>query len=360
MDKPTLSVQEAALVLHKSMDTITRYCKKGILFAQEVSYGSKKTYVIPRQSILIYMQDQIQKQELEKRQRLQVVPQQPKTEEHGGYLNRFRKALESGLLENKVYSQRTVDDYIYYLEQYFAKYEVIFPDHLETELIAMAHTKAKKVHYYKAVACFTRYLVQKKVVSEELLKEIKKLRPPENKNPKRHVVRLNEMVLLESACQTKLELLILRLLAYTGIRVSEACNLNWEDIDWEGARLVIWKGKGDKSRNVSIPTKAMEVLYSYRESVKPAIGEMPIFLNRDGNRMTPRGMHDRLDALGKRVGIKTHPHALRRAFVTISAHHGIPVVALQHQCGHVHLSTTTKYLRSTEDEVLEITRSINW
>ncbi len=359
IQKSVFSVHEAALVLNKSEDTVTRYCKRGILLAQPIQYGKKQTYQIPRQALLIYLYEQSQKEQVERNHLKPAPTSAPEVMDHAAYLKRFRKTLETGF-ENRVYSSRTVEDYLYYLNAYFAKYDQVTPEYLENELMSLANTKATKVHYYKAVACFTRYLIQKKILTEDVLLEIKRLRPPENKNPKRHVIRLPEMTQLDNACETPLERFILRLLAYTGIRVSEACQLNWSDIDWQEATLTIWKGKGDKARHVSIPSKAMEALLAYRKTLADMSSDLPLFLNRDGNRMTPRGMHDRLDVLGRRVGIKVHPHALRRAFVTISANHGIPIVALQHQCGHVHLTTTSKYLRTSEDEALEITRKIDW
>ena len=50
-----------------------------------------------------------------------------------------------------------------------------------------------------------------------------------------------------------------------------------------------------------------------------------VLINRDGHRMTSRGVHNRLQRLGIKAGIqKVHPHALRRAFVTINSNQGIP------------------------------------
>jgi integrase len=359
VDKGWFSVHEAALILNKSEDTITRYCHKGLLLAQPVTFGKRKTYQIARQALLIYLYEESQKEQVEQTKPVKAAKTSALPPTQAELLGRFQRTLETGF-EKRVYSPRTVQDYMHYLALYFAKYDRVEADYLENELMALAHTKAVKVHYYKAVHCFARFLIHKKVIEDVVLDDLKRIKPPENKNPERHVIRLPEMTRLDTMCETLLERLILRTLAYTGIRVSEACQVNWGDIDWEEATLTIWKGKGNKFRQVSLPAKALEVLQDYRKENPHTPKDKPLFINRDGNRMTPRGMHDRLESLGKRAGLKVHPHALRRAFVTISANHGVPVVALQYQCGHRHLATTSKYLRTSEQEALDITRKIDW
>jgi site-specific recombinase XerD len=55
-----------------------------------------------------------------------------------------------------------------------------------------------------------------------------------------------------------------------------------------------------------------------------------------------------------------HPHALRRAYVTINANKGVPLKALQESCGHSDLKTTSDYCRTSKEEALAIMKQVAW
>ena len=360
LDKALYTVQEAAGVLGVSTDSITRYCKKGTLFAQAVQYGRKQTFMIPRQAVQIFLQEQEQLKALAESNfnRRNVSD---KAVNHADYLGRFKKALETGIMNGKVYSPRTIDDYNYYLNLYFSNHSNISADGLETELLKYdPRQKATKSHYYKAILCFSRYLAVKKAIDDSIVQSIRLLRPEENKNPMRHVVTLNEFIRIEQACTSLVENFLVRLLGSTGLRVSEACSLNWKHVDFERSELVNVEGKGGTIRDVAIPPAALDIIRKYYNHVDDNSLNAPILLNRNGKRMTPRGVHDRLERIGSRVGIKVHPHALRRAYVTINANNGVPLKALQESCGHKDLKTTSEYCRTSKQEALAIMKKVDW
>jgi hypothetical protein len=133
LDKASYSVQETALLLGISTDSVTRYCQKGKLFAHVVQYGRKTTFSIPRQAVQIFLQEQAQQKVMaEARSNVRKLPE--RTLEHDAYLARFKKALETGMMNGKVYSPRTVADYFHYLTLYFSSHKTVQADGLETEL----------------------------------------------------------------------------------------------------------------------------------------------------------------------------------------------------------------------------------
>jgi len=65
------------------------------------------------------------------------------------------------------------------------------------------------------------------------------------------------------------------------------------------------------------------------------------------------GLLQRVERLGQLACVKVSPHALRRAFVTINANKGRPLVILQRSCGHSDIKTTMSYCLTAEQEVIE-------
>src|SRR5699024_10061230 len=51
--------------------------------------------------------------------------------------------------------------------------------------------------------------------------------------------------------------------AYGGMRVSEAANLSWGDVN-EESRLIIIRGKGDQERTVRVPTALLDAILPNR------------------------------------------------------------------------------------------------
>ena len=118
-------------------------------------------------------------------------------------------------------------------------------------------------------------------------------------------------------------------------------------------------GKGSKYRDVPIPAKTMAEMTKRYQAIKPKDND-PLLIDRLAKRMGKSGLLQRVVRMGEAVGIPVHPHALRRAYVTINANNGVSLKALQITCGHSDLSTTSSYCRTTMDEAIEIVKSVDW
>jgi integrase len=182
------------------------------------------------------------------------------------------------------------------------------------------------------------------------------LAPKRHIPPKRHTVKEDELSKLYDACKGPQDRAIVALLSNTGLRASEACALNWGDIELDDMCLTVQNGKGGKRRRVGLNTSAMAALSKLMETQGQALKANPIFLDANGKRLTPRGLHARLERIGKAAGVTANPHALRRAFVTINAGKGRSLVHLQRACGHSSIETTMAYCRTSEQEVIDAMR----
>jgi site-specific recombinase XerD len=151
------------------------------------------------------------------------------------------------------------------------------------------------------------------------------------------------------------DLALLELLYGTGIRVSECCGLNLGDVDLR-KRAVTVLGKGSKVRRVPLGEPAADALAEYlrlgrAEFLRDGSPGQAVFLNRRGNRLSPRDARRVLDQFPMSDGRALHPHALRHAFATHLLEGGADLRAVQELLGHADLSTTQVYTQVTRDRL---------
>lgn len=121
--------------------------------------------------------------------------------------------------------------------------------------------------------------------------------------------------------------------------------------------------KNDKRRSVRVSVACMNLLWQYREVVRPRLRaraprsseSAPLFLTRYGVPFENDGLVTPLSRLGIRVGFHIHPHMLRHTFATHTLASleelkhagklmGSPLVIVQRLLGHEQISTTSRYL----------------
>lgn len=122
------------------------------------------------------------------------------------------------------------------------------------------------------------------------------------------------------------------LLGLNGLRVSEACGTNVEDLGFErGHRTLRIVGKGNKPATISLVPRTAR-------TIDLAVGERhegPILRRRDGQRLDRRTAHRWVRSIGKRGGLgSVHPHMLRAAFIMAALDAGVPLRDVQIAARH--------------------------
>jgi len=113
---------------------------------------------------------------------------------------------------------------------------------------------------------------------------------------------------------------ILYLLYDTGIRVTELCNIDYGDVDFDSGIIFLKKVKGGKPGFAFMGVTCKRELLRYlRHRRKPTKNE-PLFLSRTKQRLTRRAIETVHHDICIRVGIesKPSPHDFRRAFTKTS------------------------------------------
>ncbi len=273
---------------------------------------------------------------------------------HSDYYDEWQKAMATGLMTGRPFSRHTCRHYASYVQSFLDQYGSVSYENLKSALSSIPVEQfGKRQSVHRAVTCFGKYLVQEKALDKSFLEKAKAIKPKRHRPPKRTSVKETDIPKLIDACKNPLDRLIIILLASTGLRAAEACNVLLEDIDFEDRKLKVRCGKWGKERKVGISDGLMLALETYlktRPDMKPTD---PLLQNGSRKPLDRHGLYFRLEKLGRRVGIKVSPHALRRAFVTINVGNGVPLVYLQIACGHQEITTTRSYCQTSEDEVIE-------
>jgi integrase/recombinase XerC len=150
--------------------------------------------------------------------------------------------------------------------------------------------------------------------------------------------------------------LLLELLYATGIRVSELCGLDVDDVD-DGRRTLRVLGKGAKERTVVYGAPAAAALDAWRADGRPHLavaGSGPaLLLGARGGRLDPRiargVVHDAARSVPGAPDIA--PHGLRHSAATHLLEGGADLRSVQELLGHASPATTQLYTHVTADRL---------
>lgn len=143
---------------------------------------------------------------------------------------------------------------------------------------------------------------------------------------------------------------VLEILYGSGVRVSELCTLQLDQIDLDAGALTVW-GKGAKARRVPLGEPAAAALERWlrvRADVVPDDAGSVVFGNERGKPLTPRDVRRILD---RRSPSPTHPHALRHTFATHLLDGGADLRSVQELLGHSDVATTQRYTHVSRDRL---------
>jgi len=127
--------------------------------------------------------------------------------------------------------------------------------------------------------------------------------------------------------------IMLRLLFYTAVRVSELTGMRVEDVDLGACKIFIAEGKGDKDRYILFPE-------SFRLILKSHLAANPenrfLFESRQRTKYTPRRVQQIVAHYAQAAGLEAriHPHLLRHQMLTWLTAQGLPDAQIQLISGH--------------------------
>ena len=157
------------------------------------------------------------------------------------------------------------------------------------------------------------------------------------------------------------DIVIIKTLLYTGVRVSELTSIRLEDVDYERCQIRINMGKGAKDRIVPFPGSFKEVLAMHAEGMRQKNAQY-LFESSWKRKYTERGIRKILAKYAKEAQMKRSisPHRLRHFLLTWLKKQGIDDAFIQPYSGHSTRQSLEVYSRLTIGEAQkEYDRVIN-
>ena len=293
------------------------------------------------------------------------------------------------MLKYSVKSNKYLEKYLEYLkyQKNYSDYTVVsycndiveYLEYLETEALDFKIVEYSDIRFYlmylkekkkdnnasidrklSALRGFYKFLANEKVVTSNVFSLVNG--PKKEKKLPRYF-EYNELEILFSVPDKteplgQRDLLLLELLYATGVRVGELTNIKVKDIDLS-SRSILILGKGNKERIVTYGEYCEGILKLYLNDGYIRLNlqcEEYLFLNKNGGRLTERGVRYILDQLIKKTSLNKNisPHMLRHSFATHLLNGGCDLLTVQKLLGHESIKATQIYTHVTTDRLKEV------
>lgn len=258
-------------------------------------------------------------------------------------LEDFRRYLkiEEGL------SEKTIDEHETMVAVYLDEQQTVHPDQqtakqFQEDLMDDDYSHSHINNTMKAIEYYYEFL--DKEFGWTRLERPKQL--PE-------VLSQNQVRQILYACDTYRDYAIIKTLASSGVRASELCDLDVNDIDLDDRTLHIQQGKFDKEGIAQISESCTEAIEKYlkrRESQSE-----PLFLSRSDNRLTRSGLLQLVKRRAREAGIEqtVNVHMFRHYFATSMIENGADVSVVKDLMRHEDIASTMKYLHLSGEALAE-------
>ncbi len=145
--------------------------------------------------------------------------------------------------------------------------------------------------------------------------------------------------------------LMLRLLFFTAVRVSELCNFGVSDVDLEACKIRVNQGKGSKDRYVLFGR-------GFATALRTHISAHPhnrwLFQTQRHGKFSTRRVQQIVSEYAEEAGVKATPHTFRHQAITwLTRHSGLADAELQLITGHARRETLAVYQHVALDGDLE-------
>jgi site-specific recombinase XerD len=161
---------------------------------------------------------------------------------------------------------------------------------------------------------------------------------------------LNRLIRRAQQGGNLLHIAVVTVLAHTGLRASELCALEMDDVEMtrKNGTLTVRRGKGDVYREVPLNREARRSLREYLEA-RPANGSDHVFVGQRGL-LTASGVWRIVKKYARQAGLENaSPHTLRHTFCTrLLREAEVDVVTVADLMGHADLRTTMRYTRPNQ------------
>jgi len=155
------------------------------------------------------------------------------------------------------------------------------------------------------------------------------------------------------------DMVLIKTLLYTGVRVSELVNIHLADVDLDRCQIRITEGKGKKDRVVPFPEGFKETLGMHMARLREK-GAAYLFESSWKKKYSDRGVRRMLERYAEAAGLERNvsPHQLRHFLLTWLKKQGVDDALIQPYSGHASRQSLEIYSRLAIEEAQDEYNSV--
>ncbi|MFC2018436.1 tyrosine-type recombinase/integrase [Chloroflexota bacterium] len=234
-------------------------------------------------------------------------------------------------------SPRSIEAYHYTLDGFIGY--TITPQGITAYLNGLTCNNGK-AKFYSCIRALCNWLYQNGYIDTSPIKQVA---PPKIQKRLLPAVSQEQLEVLLNYCHCERDKVLISLLWYSGMRISEAVNLKTSDFNW-GEGTVIVLGKGNRYRKCLAGNGPIRQWFSEHESLE----------------VTKGGAQTMLKRLRAESGIPCNAHSFRRGFCIHQVKSGLSTRVVQALGGWENITMVERYSKSFDfDGALELYRKAN-
>lgn len=147
---------------------------------------------------------------------------------------------------------------------------------------------------------------------------------------------------------------LMMMLYDTGMRVTEFCQANIQDVDLDNGAILIRRAntKGGKARTVFIGAKTRREIIRYMRKRDDVTPSSPLFAHKDGSPFKREGITTVLKKAALAAGVPVpSPHDFRRGFAIQALRNGADVLSISRILGHSNMQLVQRYAQQLPDDL---------
>lgn len=173
--------------------------------------------------------------------------------------------------------------------------------------------------------------------------------PIKAKSKERTFITEDELLKLVGQINNETDKTMMQAMFYSGMRIGEAINLTFEDINLDGNYIYIRKRKGRYDRKIPISIKLRIILenyYEYRDEIDT--DSEKVFVDEYRGACTESHFNTILKRAAKKAGLNVNisSHIMRHSFASNLIAKGVDIVKVKKLLGHEKIETTQIYMHT--------------
>lgn len=219
------------------------------------------------------------------------------------------------------------------------------------------YSASSRNHSLYIIRSFYNFCIKKEIIDRNICASIEKLAAPQKERV--HITSA-EFYSLIPEIHSPTANIIVSVLYYTGLRISECINLKTNDVDLNNNIITVRNTKNKKDRQIPIHKDMQFLLADYFTNRRKRKNSPYFFTTSNTDRVSPDFINKVLRETTDRLGWikKVTCHTLRHSFASNLVTKNVNIVNIQKLLGHSNLSTTSIYTHTNMAELQNAIGSI--